>query len=82
MLLYLGVGRQQQCPMASPVRSQSKRPSNSNSQGETLQKTLRGRRPNWNLNEMIALVDVKREEFLEELDFIDGRDLMDSEVTK
>ena len=31
---------------------------------------------------MIALVDAKREEFLEELDTIDGRDLMDSEVTK
>ena len=31
---------------------------------------------------MIALVDAKREEFIEELDAIDGRDLMDSEVTK
>jgi hypothetical protein len=31
---------------------------------------------------MIALVDAKRDEFLEELDVIDGRDLMDSEVTK
>jgi hypothetical protein len=31
---------------------------------------------------MIALVDAKRDEFLEELDAIDGRDLMDSEVTK
>ena len=31
---------------------------------------------------MIALVDAKREEFLEELDVVDGRDLMDSEVTK
>ena len=31
---------------------------------------------------MIALVDAKRDEFLEELDAVDGRDLMDSEVTK
>ena len=31
---------------------------------------------------MIALVDAKREEFIEELDVIDGRDLMDSEVAK
>ena len=31
---------------------------------------------------MIAFVDAKREEFLEELDAIDVRDLMDSEVTK
>jgi hypothetical protein len=31
---------------------------------------------------MIALVDVKRDKILEEFDAIDGRDLMDSEVTK
>ena len=31
---------------------------------------------------MIALVDAKRDEFLEELDAVDGRDLMESEVTK
>ena len=31
---------------------------------------------------MIALVDAKRDEYLEELDAIDGCDLMDSEVTK
>jgi hypothetical protein len=31
---------------------------------------------------MIALVDAKRNEFLEELDAIDGRDLMDSEITQ
>lgn len=31
---------------------------------------------------MLALMDVKRDEFLEELDVVDGRDLMDSEVTK
>jgi hypothetical protein len=31
---------------------------------------------------MIALVDAKREKYLEELDTIDWRDLMESEVTK
>ena len=31
---------------------------------------------------MIALVDIKREEFLEELDIIDGCDLMDSAVIR
>jgi hypothetical protein len=31
---------------------------------------------------MITLVDSKREEFLDKLDTIDGRDLMESEVTK
>ena len=68
--------------MASPARSRGKRPSPSDSQEDASQKGRRDRRPNWTLNEMIALVDAKREEFLEELDAIDGRDLMDSEVTK
>ena len=81
-ILSVGVGRQQYGPVASPIRSRGKRPSTSDSQGETFQKARRDRRPNWSLNEMIALVDAKREEFLEELDAIDGRDLMDSEVTK
>ena len=76
------MGREQHGPVASPVRSQGKRPSNSDSQGKTSQKARRDRRPNWSLNEMIALVDAKREEILEELDVINGRDLMDSEVTK
>ena len=76
------MGRQQHAPVASPARSRGKRPSTSDSQGENSQKARRDRRPNWSLNEMIALVDAKREEFLEELDAIDGRDLMDSEVTK
>ena len=31
---------------------------------------------------MLALLDAKHEEFLEELDVVDGRDLMDFEVTK
>jgi hypothetical protein len=76
------VGRQQHGPMASPVRSRGKRSSSSDSQGETSQNARRNRRPNWSLNEMITLVDSKREEFLDKLDTIDGRDLMESEVTK
>lgn len=36
------------------------------------------RRPNWSLPEMLALVDAKCEEFIEELDVVDGWDLMDS----
>ena len=78
----VGVGRQHHGPVASPARNRGKRTSSSDSQGEASQKARRDRRPNWSLNEMIALVDAKREEFLEELDAIDGRDLMDSEVTK
>lgn len=31
---------------------------------------------------MLALLDANHEEFLEELDVVDGRDLMDFEVTK
>ena len=72
----------QRGPVAPPVRSRGKRPSSSDSQGKPSQKARRDRSPNWSLNEMIALVDAKREEFLEELDCIDGRDLMESEVTK
>jgi hypothetical protein len=81
-VLFVGVARQQGAPVPSPARSRGKRPSTSDSQGEASQKARRDRRPNWSLNEMIALVDAKRNEFLEELDAIDGRDLMDSEVTK
>ena len=81
-VFFVGVARPQHGPLASPVRSRGKRPSSSDIQGESSQKARRDRRPNWSLNEMIALVDAKREEFLEELDAIDGRDLMDSEVTK
>ena len=77
-----GGERQPHGPLASPARSRGKQPSSSDSQGETSQKARRDRLPNWSLNEMIALVDAKREEFLEELDSIDGRDLMESEVTK
>ena len=82
-ILFTGVVRQQHHgPVTSPVRSRGKWPSTSDSQGETSQKARRDRRPNWSLNEMIALVDAKREEFLKELDVIDGRDLMNTEVTK
>ena len=68
--------------MASPARSRGERPSTSDSQGNISQKTRRDKNPNWSLNEMIALVDAKREEFLEVLDVVDTRDLMDPEVTK
>ena len=81
-IFLVGVARQQQAPVPSPARSRGKRPSTSDSQGESSQKARRDRRPNWSINEMIALVDAKRDEFLEELDAVYGRDLMDSEVTK
>lgn len=76
------MGRQQHYPVASPVRSRDKRPSTSDAQGVTSPNIRRDRRPNRSLNEMIELVDVKREEFLDELDAIDGCDLMDSTVIK
>jgi hypothetical protein len=34
------------------------------------------------MHEMLALVSAKRDEFLEELDVIDGRDIMHSEATR
>jgi hypothetical protein len=79
---FVGVARQQQALVPSPARKRDKRPSISNSQEESSQKARWDRRPNWSLNEMIVLVDAQRNEFLEELVAIDGRDLMDSEVTK
>ena len=81
-IFFVGVARQQHAPVSSPALSRGKRPSTSDSQGKSSQKARRDRRPNWSLNEMIALVDAKRDEFLQELDAIDGRNLMNSEVTK
>ena len=78
---FVGVACQQHAPVPSPARGRGKRPSTSDSQENSSQKARRDRRPNWSLNEMIALVDAKRDEFLEELDAIDGCDLIDSEVT-
>jgi hypothetical protein len=78
----VGVARQQHAPVPSPARSRGKRPSTSDSQGESSQNARRDRRPNWSLNKMVAIVGAKRDEFLEELDAIDGRGHMDSEVTK
>ena len=46
ILFYVGMGSQQHGPMASPVRSQGKRPSSSDSQGETSQKARRDTHPN------------------------------------
>lgn len=58
-------------PVASPLpgSSQSKR-------------ARKDRGPNWLPQEIFALISAKREMFLEELDTIDGRDLMTPETTK
>lgn len=70
-------------PLArSPACGRGKRASSSSSTGEPSQKQQRNRGPNWSMHEMLALVNAKRDEFLEELDAVDGRDLMHSEVTK
>jgi len=70
-------------PLArSPACGRDKRASSSSSTGEPSQKQQRNRGPNWSMHEMLALVNAKRDEFLEELDAVDGRDLMHSEVTK
>jgi hypothetical protein len=42
----------------------------------------RDRCPNWNLYEMLALVDAKRKEYMDEFDVVDTRDLMDPETIK
>jgi hypothetical protein len=66
----------------SPACGRGKRASSSSSTGEPSPKQQQNRGPNWSMYEMLALVNAKRDEFLEELDAIDGRDLMHSEVTK
>jgi hypothetical protein len=40
------------------------------------------RQPNWSQHEISALIVAKREFFLEELDAVDGRDLMNLEASK
>jgi hypothetical protein len=64
------------------VGPQRKRPTLSPAPGESSRRPRRDRGPNWNLQEMLALVDANREEYLEELDTMDARDLMDPDVTK
>jgi hypothetical protein len=64
------------------VGPQRKRPTSSPAPGESSRRPRRDRGPNWNLQEMLALVDAKRKEYLEELDTVDACDLMDPDVTK
>jgi hypothetical protein len=40
------------------------------------------RQPNWSLLEISALIAAKREQYFEELDTIDGRDVMNPDATK
>jgi hypothetical protein len=40
------------------------------------------RGPNWVVQEILALIAAKCESFLEDLDTIDGRDLMNPDATK
>jgi hypothetical protein len=40
------------------------------------------RQPNWSPLEISTLIAAKREQYFEELDAIDGRDLMNSNATK
>jgi hypothetical protein len=65
-----------------PVPAQRKRSNASLADGESSRRPRRDRGPNWNLQEMRALIDAKCEEYMDELDTVDARDLMDPDVTK
>lgn len=49
---------------------------------ESSRRPHRDRCPNWNLHEMLALIDAKRDEYMVELDLVDAHDLMDLETSK
>jgi hypothetical protein len=50
--------------------------------GDLSHRARRDRCPNWTLQEMLALVDAKREEYMDEIDSVDAHDLMDLDMTK
>jgi hypothetical protein len=65
-----------------PLPAHKKRPSVAPADGDSSHRPHRDRCPNWTLQKMLVLVDTKREEYIDELDMIDVRDLMDPDVTK
>jgi hypothetical protein len=71
-------------PQLSPSvpHAQRKRSNASHADGESSRRPRLDHGPNWNLQEMLALVDAKRDEYMDELDTVDARDLMDPDVTK
>ena len=45
-------------------------------------KRRKERDPNWSREEILALVEAKREEYLEEMEVLDARDLMATDISK
>jgi hypothetical protein len=68
---------------SSPGTSRSKRPSLPiPTPAARTTRARKDRQPNWSQVEISALIAAKRELFLEELDVVDGRDLMNPEASK
>jgi hypothetical protein len=65
-----------------PLPIHKKRPSVAPADGDSSRRPRRDHCPKWTLQETLALVDAKREEYINELDTIDACDLMDPDVTK
>ena len=62
--------------------SRAKRPTPAGTARESISCPHRDRGPNWSLQEMLTFIPVKREEYLEELDAVDPRDLMEFDTNK
>jgi hypothetical protein len=65
-----------------PLPTHKVRPSVVPVDGDSSRRPRRDCCPNWTLQEMLALVEAKREEYIDELDTINARDLMEPDVTK
>jgi hypothetical protein len=79
---YVEISTPSGIPQAPPLLAHCKRTRPSPADGESSRRPRRDRGMNWNLHEMLVLVVAKREEFMDELDTVDARDLMDPDVTK
>ena len=64
------------------VPTQRKRSVPTPADGDSNRRPRRDRGPNWNMQEMLALVAAKRDEYMGEVDTVDARDLMEPDVTK
>jgi hypothetical protein len=68
---------------SAPSASQQKRPSPVGAVPAPRPiRQRKDRQPNWSQQEMSTLIVAKRELFLEEIDAVDGRDLMNPEASK
>lgn len=83
MLANFALHRPPPRPRASTARPQRPPPTHDFPPSTSQPKRARKERgPNWLTQEIFALIDAKRGQYLEELDAVDGRDLMNPEASK